>query len=199
VLPTRGRREVLPTYKHNRKGKRKPLVFSALREYCFDVYRTICINTLEADDLMGLLATGWKRGLGKTIIVSEDKDMSTIPGLLYNPNRAEEGIRKITKKEADLSHLTQALVGDATDGYVGCPGVGPKTAAKWLKKGKWVEVIAAYEKAGLTEADALVQARVARILRRGEYNHRSKKVNLWKPQNTHRISAKASKKNTNAT
>ncbi len=45
----------------------------------------------------------------------------------------------------------------------------------------WTSVVSAYEKAGLTGADALIQARCARILRHGEYNFKTQKVNLWTP------------------
>jgi DNA polymerase-1 len=42
-------------------------------------------------------------------------------------------------------------------------------------------VVAAYEKAGLTEEDAIVQARVARILRYEEFNQKKEEVLLWNP------------------
>jgi DNA polymerase-1 len=180
--PNNWRKDVLPTYKYNRKGKRKPVVFPALRDYCRETYRVIDYDTLEADDVMGILATGGiKKIKGDKIIVSEDKDMKTIPGYLYNPNRPEEGIQCLSKKQADLNHLSQALTGDSTDGYSGCPGVGPKTAEKILKRGTWEEVLGAYTKAGLTETDALVQARVSRILRKGEFSANTGKVKLWNP------------------
>ncbi|QDP45897.1 MAG: putative ribonuclease H [Prokaryotic dsDNA virus sp.] len=181
--PENWRKDVLPTYKNNRKGKRKPLVFPALRDYCHETYKTIQFDNLEADDVMGILATGGIKKIdGKKIIVSEDKDMKTIPGHLYNPNHSEEGIQWITKEQADLYHLTQALTGDSTDGYSGCPGVGPKTAEKILIEGTWEEVIAAYKKAGKTEEEALVQARVSRILRSGEFVVKTGAVNLWNPE-----------------
>ena len=176
------RKDLLPTYKHNRKGKRKPVVFPALRDYCKKVYKTVCYENLEADDVMGLYATGFKGNLGKTIVVSEDKDLKTIPGQLYNPNKPEDGILCISQEEADLNHLTQALTGDSTDGYSGCPGVGPKTAEKILKMGTWEEVMGAYLNAGLSEQDALIQARVARILRKGEFKAKTQEVKLWNPE-----------------
>lgn len=45
----------------------------------------------------------------------------------------------------------------------------------------WPCIVSAYEKVGLTEQDALVQARCARILRHGEYDFKQKKVKLWEP------------------
>jgi len=52
-----------------------------------------------------------------------------------------------------------------------------------LTKGEnfWTSVVSAYEKVGLTEADALIQARCARILRHGEYDFKKQKVKLWEP------------------
>ena len=40
---------------------------------------------------------------------------------------------------------------------------------------------AAYAKAGFGEDYALTMARLARILRDGEYDFNTKKVNLWEP------------------
>jgi DNA polymerase-1 len=45
----------------------------------------------------------------------------------------------------------------------------------------WPCIVSAYEKVGLTKADALIQARCARILRHGEYNFETKEVKLWTP------------------
>ena len=43
-------------------------------------------------------------------------------------------------------------------------------------------MVAAYEKAGMTEEEALVQARVARILRNAEYTRKTGEVILWTPK-----------------
>ena len=40
-------------------------------------------------------------------------------------------------------------------------------------------VLKAYEDKGFTKDEAIQQARVARILRKGEYNRKTKKVKLW--------------------
>ena len=174
------RKDVLPSYKSNRKGKRKPVVYPALKQYVMDTYKCAMFDRLEADDVMGILQTD-ADGTAETVIVSEDKDMLTVPGLLYRPIRPEEGIQKLSVEDADRNHLLQTLTGDSTDGYSGCPGIGAKTAEKVLKQNDWSLVVAAYEKAGLTEDDALQQARVARILRHGEYNSKKDEVHLWTP------------------
>jgi DNA polymerase-1 len=107
--------------------------------------------------------------------------MKQIPGKLVRwPNT---DIVEVTEEEADYFHMVQTLTGDATDGYSGCPGVGPVRAEKLIKNmtDPWTEVVKAYEKAGLSEQDALVQARVARILRASDYDFRRKEVKLWTP------------------
>jgi len=164
---------VLDTYKHNRRNKRKPVVYRPLRDHILDAYETACYPTLEADDVMGILS-----GEGK-IVVSDDKDLRCIPGQLYRPSRDDH--IEITVEEADRNHLTQALTGDSVDGYSGCPGIGPKRAADVLIEGTWAEVVGAYEKAGLNETEALRQARVARILRHDEWDTVKQEVLLWNP------------------
>ena len=83
--------------------------------------------TLEADDIMGILSTHPTLISGRKIIVSEDKDMKTIPGWLFNPAK-DVSPHMVTVAYADSFHLFQAICGDVTDGYVGCPGAGPKAA-----------------------------------------------------------------------
>jgi DNA polymerase-1 len=72
------RKAVDPTYKNNRAASRKPLCYSALRTMLDENYKTIEMPSLEADDVMGILATK-PSNVGKAIIVSQDKDMKTIP------------------------------------------------------------------------------------------------------------------------
>lgn len=181
------RKTVYPAYKSNRKAVRKPLVLRAMRQYLMDNFETRLRPTLEGDDIMGILATHSTLVQGEKIIVSIDKDMKTIPGLIYNPGREEEGIVSITREQADRWHMFQTLTGDTTDGYPGCPSIGPKKADDILSKCEaegvpfWPAIVATYERCGLTEADALAQARVARICRAEDYDFKRKKVKLWNP------------------
>jgi DNA polymerase-1 len=184
------RNKVMPSYKAHRKSNRKPVVYSALKDYIRMAYRVYESPTLEADDVLGLLATGAYPGIrDPMIVVSADKDLKTIPCRLHNPNDGSE--RTITLQEADYNHLYQTLIGDTSDGYPGCPGVGPKTAEKLLAEhgAVWSTVVNAYTKAGLNEHEALQQARVARILRKGEYSFRTHKVKLWTPTHEPRPTA----------
>jgi DNA polymerase-1 len=178
------RLKVLPSYKSNRSGTIRPLLLQPLKDHLANAYPSYIRPELEADDVMGILATHpTKFKGGMTIIVSEDKDMQTIPGLLFRPNR-DTTPRFITTASADRYHMYQTLVGDAVDGYKGCHGIGPVKAERILDDALndyWPSVVAAYEAKGLTEEDALVQARVARICRYSDYDLDKKEVKLWNP------------------
>jgi DNA polymerase-1 len=87
-------------------------------------------------------------------------------------------VSEITEAEADRTHLIQTLTGDRTDGYPGCPGIGEKRAEA-IADGGWSAVVESYEKAGLGEEYALTQARMAYILRHGDYKRGT--VRLWTP------------------
>lgn len=179
------RKDVLPTYKGNRNERDKPFTLSALRAYILDAHPTYMRPNLEADDVLGILATSTKILPGtRRIIVSIDKDMKSVPGEFYNSKHDE--LFTISEEEANLWHMMQTLMGDTADGYSGCPGIGPKRAEKILEgltaPGQmWAAVTSTFKKAGLTETEALTQARVARILRCTDYDFANKKVKLWKP------------------
>ena len=188
---TNFRYDIYPHYKHNRKDKRPPLLRAELKEYVQAKYPAFLRPGLEGDDVLGIVATSEVIVKGDKIIVSEDKDMKTIPGRLYNTGKRTYA--DVTEREADYWHLLQTLTGDTTDGYPGCPGYGPVKAQKLLGgmledtttplSYHWQRVVAAYEKAGLCEAEALTQARIARICRKTDYNFKTKEVILWTPPN----------------
>lgn len=177
------RKEILPTYKANRSGVRKPMLLRHLKEYASQKYPCFVRPTLEADDVLGILATSKKLVKGDKVVCSIDKDFKTIPGNHYNFRHAT--FFEISEEEADYWHMTQTLTGDSTDGYAGCPGYGPRTAEKTLsvldRKDFWAGVCKAYEAAGLGKEEALVQARIARICRASDYDFKNKKVKLWNP------------------
>ncbi|WP_211876477.1 hypothetical protein [Plastoroseomonas hellenica] len=128
-------------------------------------------------------------------MVSIDKDMKTVPGLYVNADKRDLGALDSSVAQADYWHMYQTLIGDTTDGYTGCPGIGPKKAVAILepftdreerpglvdRAGAWKRIVEVYEKAKLSEAEALVQARVARILRASDYDFKAKAVKLWTP------------------
>ncbi len=184
------RKQIMPSYKANRKEVRKPVIYGPLRDYVHESYRTFQRPGLEGDDVLGILLTHPTLIEGQKVVVSIDKDMMTLPGLHLNNRHHEEvnygeNVKVVTEQEADLFHITQALTGDAADGYPGCPGVGPVKAAKilaGLEPGEWwAAVVKAYEKVGLSEEVALLNARVARICRYQDYDFSTKTVKLWHP------------------
>lgn len=172
------RREVDGSYKAARKKTRKPVGYAALLDWAQHTFRCFMKSGLEADDCMGILATK-PENVGKSIIVSDDKDMMSIPAKLYRP-RSNERL-DISDKEADRFFYTQCLIGDPTDGYAGLKGCGPKTAAKILgSRPDWSLVERAYTSAGFTREDALTQARLARILRWEDWDDKANKPILYK-------------------
>jgi len=184
----RWRPAVMPSYKNHRTKTRKPIMYAPLRQFCHETYDVFQRPTLEGDDVLGILATHPDLVPGEKIIVSIDKDMKTLPGLHLNYAHArgsenwELHMRTITEAEADRFHLFQTLTGDSTDGYPGCPGIGPVKAEKLLSENcSWNTIVATYAKAGLGEEIALQNARVARICRASDYDFKKKEVKLWAP------------------
>lgn len=179
--PPNFRTELDPTYKAGR-DPRKPLCYAALRERAGAEWECKEYAGLEADDVMGILATRPRQP--PCIIISQDKDMKTIPD---TPIWDGKDLITYIRGEADYWHLYQTLVGDTADGYKGCPGVGPVKAEKILSPAthsdaeRWALVVGAYENAGLCEQDALLQARLARILRWGDWDAAKKEPILWTP------------------
>lgn len=178
------RHKLYPRYKSHRK-ERKPTIFPALRDWAMNEWRSECWPNVEADDILGVLAKSHtvKGGIkAPKIIVSDDHDMLSVPCLLYQPMHPERGIQRITYPKARRYHLLQTLMGDSGDGYPGVPGVGPKKAAAILERGTWDEVVAAYAKVGLNETEALLQARLAKILTPSLYNQTTHEITLWHPR-----------------
>lgn len=200
------RKELDPTYKANRTNAEKPELLMLAKEYLFEEYRSYIRPRLEADDVMGILATRpalLGKAVSDLVIVSEDKDMRTVPAKVYNPNYPDLGVQEISDLDAKRFHMWQTIVGDPTDGYPGCPGVG--AGGEWsdhladfdlgpraypfahdallaeTPDDLWDCVLGAYASKGLTEDDAIHQARLARILWADDYNFKTKRVRLWNP------------------
>jgi len=174
-----------PEYKANRRGKRKPLGMKSLIEWCKDEMHTIQYDKLEADDVMGIKQTCGEN----TIIITGDKDMQSIPGWLFDFGRHDIPVY-ISEVDADFQCAVQGFMGDSTDGFGGCPGVGIKTAVKHLELfktdsgfdsvGAWEVVLEAYEKKGLDADFAIMNARMARITRKGDWDFKNSEM-IWRP------------------
>jgi DNA polymerase-1 len=178
---TNYRKDVDPEYKSHRKGTRKPMGYRPFVEWLMSAYEYKVFPNIEGDDVLGLFADD------DFILVSEDKDLKTVPSLHWDLKQKQ--YVEYDLATANRYWITQTLTGDPTDGYKGCPRIGAKTAEKLLADFKmtddmpqvWDMVVATFEKAGLSQDDALRNARMARILRPNEYDFRTNEVRLWNP------------------
>jgi DNA polymerase-1 len=137
------RHEIYPEYKANRKPAEEDLVkqIAPLYEIINNMgYHFLCVDNVEADDVIATLAKKCSNKGVKTLIASGDKDLMQLVGdnvwqmdmkgnlLDYQGVIDKQGI----KPEQIMDLL--ALSGDSADNIPGVPSVGPKTAIKWLEK-----------------------------------------------------------------
>ena len=102
------------------------------------------IDGYEADDLIGTLSVQAKNEGVESVILSGDRDLLQLVNdkvsifmpligitkfLFYTPKKVEEKFGVKPQQFIDY----KALVGDASDGYPGITGIGPKTAASLLQ------------------------------------------------------------------
>jgi len=177
---TNFRKKILPDYKGHRNRK-KPCGYKRVINKLKEEYEVILMPTLEADDAMGIYSTQYPGNM----IVSPDKDMKQIPGQLYNFDETFT----VNKDDGAKWHLIQSLAGDQTDGYGGVPGIGVKRAeALFKEKGySWETVVNAFKDKDLSEEDALVNARLAKILTKDDYDFKKKRPILWSPAADYKI------------
>ncbi len=176
------RKDIQKDYKGHRNRK-KPCGYRRVINKLSEEYSVIKMPTLEADDSMGIYAT---KNTGN-IIVSPDKDMKQIPGMLWN----FEESTLIKPEDGAKWHLIQAMAGDNTDGYAGVPGIGVKRAvALFEEKGySWKTVVEAFKEKGLSEDIALENARLARILTNEDYDDEKMEPILWSPSANYQINS----------
>lgn len=174
------RKSIDPTYKGHRNRK-KPCGYKRVINKLKEDYQVVVMPMLEADDAIGIYAT---KESGH-IICSPDKDMRQIPGQLYD---LSNDVVTITKEDGDRWHLIQTMAGDQTDGYGGVPSIGIKRADALLtaKGATWETVVEAFIEKGLTEDDALTNARLAKILQVEDYDFTNQEPRLWSPSSNSR-------------
>ncbi|MEO0024492.1 MAG: hypothetical protein RL196_933 [Actinomycetota bacterium] len=142
------RTEVYPEYKGTR-GETPP-EFNGQTELLREALTAMNIHTLtrenfEADDILASLADQGAAAGYNVFVVSGDRDTFQLIGesttILYpvkgvlnlarmNDAAVREKYGVAAKNYPDLA----ALVGETSDNLPGIPGVGPKTAAKWLQE-----------------------------------------------------------------
>lgn len=202
------RRDLEPNYKANRTAP-KPMGYSELKAKCVDLPWAVMHEQVEADDLIGIFATQLSEKGEDVCIVSGDKDLLQIPGYHYwhEPfwkSKSKQPLREwltsfgmreytsnlftVSEEAAERFFYCQILAGDSVDGISGCPGTGMVGACKEVGKWDitnpvecWERVIQLYAKKGLSESEAIKQARLVRILRNNEYDLTNSTVELWNP------------------
>lgn len=108
----------------------------------------VMVGGVEADDVIGTLATMAEKQGHSVLISTGDKDMAQ----LVNDSVILENSMTATRMDAQgvfdkfgvrpdqiIDYL--ALVGDSVDNIPGVPKVGPKTAAKWLNEYENIETL----------------------------------------------------------
>ena len=147
------RNTLYPEYKATRKKAPDELAaqISALHE----VVRALGLPLfevpgVEADDVLGTLACAAARAGWPVLISTSDKDLTqlvskhiTVVNTMDNTRLDARGVeQKFGVSPAKIpDYLT--LIGDKVDNVPGVPGVGPKTAVKWLQTyGSLAEVLA---------------------------------------------------------
>ena len=136
------RHELYPQYKANRSAMAEDLavqiepLHQLIELLGFPLYKK---SGVEADDVIGTLATRYAEQKKEVLIISGDKDLAqllsphiriidTMKNIEINDAHLVEKFGVSSNQIIDLLSLT----GDSSDNVPGIPGVGPKTAAKWL-------------------------------------------------------------------
>lgn len=120
---------VTKPYKGNRTGER-PQHLPELQEYAIKRYKFIRTIGAESDDYCGTYNTILKEKGTPTIIVTSDKDLKTLVGRFYNPNKQE--FDEVNYDQSIYNLCYQLIVGDTTDNIPGLKGKGIDYATRQL-------------------------------------------------------------------
>jgi DNA polymerase-1 len=195
------RHKLNPNYKSNRKNNRKPEVLKELKQYLIEDLDAKWLPNLEADDAIGVMYSQYNNaGEGTNIMCSIDKDFRQIQGIHYD--WMHNDLFVVYPVQGYKYFMRQVLMGDAIDGYHGVPGIGPKKSEALVEdfsdnkyrpvymEKSWAEyfelmwkalIVPAYYNKGLSEQDALLNARMAFLLRDQWYDFDTGEIKLWEP------------------
>ena len=144
---SQARTEVFPEYKANRDAT--PEAIKIAVPYIQEILRSMHIPIIEvpgieADDLIGTLAKQAEKEGYQVFMVTPDKDYAQLVSeniFMYRPARMGNGIEiwgvDEVKEKFEVQHPEQVIdflgmMGDAVDNIPGLPGVGEKTAKKFI-------------------------------------------------------------------
>ena len=101
----------------------------------------VCVDGVEADDVIGTLATQAAQHGMDTVISTGDKDMAqlvndhvTLVNTMTDTTMDHDGVKEKFGVPPALIIDYLTLIGDTVDNVPGVPKVGPKTAVKWLNE-----------------------------------------------------------------
>ncbi len=114
-------------------------------------FPVLMVDGVEADDVIGTLATrATEEGLA-TVISTGDKDMAqlvnehvSLVNTMVDSNLDPDGVEAKFGVPPRLIVDYLTLIGDTVDNVPGVPKVGPKTAAKWLNQYGSLEQVMAH-------------------------------------------------------
>lgn len=140
------RTEILPSYKGTRESTPEP--FRGQVPLIKEILETLRIPTLEregyeADDIFATLATQGAAAGMEVLVCSGDRDSFQLVGPDVTVLYPKKGVSELARMDPDAVlgkygvpperyPELAALVGETSDNLPGIPGVGPKTAAKWI-------------------------------------------------------------------
>lgn len=120
------RYQIDPNYKANRKGKPDPIYRADANEYLVTEYGASVSDGYEADDAIGIAASGIP--IEERVVCSIDKDLKQIEGYHYNWRKNEHAT--VTSLEGTQLLYRQLLTGDTADNIPGVGGIGPVKSAR---------------------------------------------------------------------
>jgi DNA polymerase I len=135
----------------------------------------------EADDVIGTLATHAEAAGYDVLICTGDRDIFQLVSenvtVLY-PRKGVSDLARMTPNAVEERYFATparypelaALVGESSDNLPGVPGVGPKTAAKWLEMYDGLENLAAHAGELKGKAAEEFQKRIDDVLRNRQVN-----------------------------
>jgi len=178
------RSEIYTEYKANRSAT--PDEFKGQVDLVREVLKALNIPYVEkpgfeADDVIGTLATQAEAQGFDVLVCTGDRDafqLVTENVTVLYPRKGVSDLARMTPATVEEKYFATpamypdlaALVGETSDNLPGVPGVGPKTAVKWLQQYGSLEELVAHAGELKGKAAQEFQARTEDVLRNRQLN-----------------------------
>jgi DNA polymerase-1 len=186
------RQEVYADYKANRSAS--PDEFKGQVSLVKEVLAALRVPVLEvegfeADDIIATLSTRAEAEGFDVLICSGDRDVFQLVGdhvtVLY-PTRGVSELSRITPEAVQERYGVSpglypdlaAMVGESSDNLPGVPGVGPKTAAKWLTEWGSLDGVVEHVDQVRGKAGESLRAHLAQVIQNRQVNGLVRDVHL---------------------